>query len=105
MEQADIFERKLLFGMANRQKALDGYFMAKRFGTWCNANLPGRFRSINHDLAALSSEVRFPVGSFLYALDAGTRARPETLVSWLHEFETCQELWHRLRILHKYALT
>jgi len=96
-EQIDVFERDILSHMGHRRKAQNGYFMAKRFCTWCNTHLPGRFQAINHELAAFTTETGFPHGAFLYALVESMEAYPDDLLSWLHTTRTCQELWRRLR--------
>ena len=96
-EQIDVFEREILSHMRGRKKARDGYFMAHRFHTWCNAHLPGRFEAINHELAALPAEADFPHGDFLYALVEGMEAYPGDLLSWLRGTPTCWELWRRVR--------
>jgi len=96
-EQIDVFEREILSHIGGRKKARDGYFMARRFHTWCNAHLPGRFEAINHGLAALPVEAGFPHGDFLYALVDAIKAYPDDLLSWLRSTRTCWELWRRLR--------
>lgn len=95
--QVDVFERHLLQHL--REKAKDGYFMAKHFGTWCLDRVPECFTALTHELAALAPNPEMPHSDFIYLLCHHRKERPDTLLRWLERAKTCRELWPWLQTL------
>ncbi|MBC8492533.1 MAG: hypothetical protein H8D43_02010 [Chloroflexi bacterium] len=91
-EQADAFEQFILPHL-NSDKAKDGYFLAKRFDTWCSIWIPNRFTAITWELAALPPAAGVPHGDFLNGLSSLLERRQDDLLRWLKTAQGCRELW------------
>ncbi|MEA3485263.1 MAG: hypothetical protein U9R03_00970, partial [Candidatus Aerophobetes bacterium] len=91
-EQADAFERFILPHLSS-DKAKDGYFLAKRFDTWCSGSIPNRFIAITWELAALPPAAGVPHSLFLNALSSLLEGRQGDLLRWLEAARGCRKLW------------